>query len=242
MGKFISLFAILLLQSSLSWSQKAIPMAFNAAKITAAQLPKTLRFKGKPVEVYKWTDGLGENILITASFGPYADKPKDDIGDPASTVELYAFHYIKKDTAYKLLWKTTDAEKACQFDLTAQFIKASLMITDLDNDNIAETTVQYKLVCRSDVSPAYMKLIMHEDSVKYALRGFMWVQASAEEKFTVTEKDMNLEKLPKKSDEIEQLFQSYGRYETEKEFKNAPPSFLEFAKKQWFKFVIEKFE
>ena len=51
-----------------------------------------------------------------------------------------------------------------------EFIKNAAVVTDLDQDGIAETTVQYKLACRSDVSPALMKLVMHEGETKYAHR------------------------------------------------------------------------
>jgi hypothetical protein len=98
------------------------------------------------------------------------------------------------------------------------------------------------LACRSDVSPAYMKLIMHEDTMKYSLRGPMWINAGADDKFTVTENDMNLEKLPVKTDEYEQILQSFGRYESEKEFATAPAVFLQHARKQWMKYVKESFE
>ena len=116
-----------------------------------------------------------------------------------------------------------------------------MTITDLDADSIAETTVQYKLACSSDVSPALMKLVMHEGETKYALRGMMWY-GSPEEKFTVTEKDANLETLPgyKKTDE--EYFKTWGRYETEKEFATAPPEFLKHAQQQWMKFAKESSE
>ena len=44
-------------------------------------------------------------------------------------------------------------------------------ITDLDSDGIAESTFLYKLSCRSDISPARLKLIMHKGAAKYAMRG-----------------------------------------------------------------------
>ncbi|MER3498079.1 MAG: hypothetical protein C4308_05305 [Chitinophagaceae bacterium] len=69
----------------------------------------------------------------------------------------------------------------------------------------------------------------------------MWTQTT-EGGFDVTEKNMSLEKLPAKQDEWAGILQTYGRYETEKEFKNAPSQFLVFARRQWVKFAIEKFE
>ena len=223
------------------WFPLLAQTAFSANKITAVQLPKTIKFKGKLEEAWQWKDKLGDNILITSLIKPYRANPSKENSDE-HTSELHAFHYIKKDTAYKLLWLLSDAVKNCPFDITLEFINGAISITDLDRDGIAETKVQYKIVCRSDVSPAGMKLIMHEDTVKYALRGFMWLQQGPEHEFEITEKDVNLENLPKPEEEWERYSQLAGRYETEKNFKKASPVFLSYARKEWLKYVKESFE
>ena len=215
-------------------------ISIQPVKLTTATLPPGIRFKGKLYEAWQWTDKLGENLLVTSVVEPYNDKEKDEDGESGQSAELHAFHFIKKDTSYKLLWKIIDAVKICPFDITCGFIKDATTVTDLNNNGIAETTVQYSLACRSDVSPAYMKLIMHEDTVKYSLRGAMWLKSSPEDSFTVTESTVNLEKLPKKKDEYEQAVQGFGRYENEKEFAAAPPAFLTYARSQWMKHVKEK--
>ncbi|MBK6937949.1 MAG: hypothetical protein IPH18_14505 [Chitinophagaceae bacterium] len=209
-------------------------------KLAVADIPASITIKGKAEEVWKWEDKTGENYLITSIVAPYkvkCDYPQMD--EPCFTTELNAYHYRKAGDKYELVWKAEDAEKSCAYDNTCEFIKDAATITDLDADYLAETKVQYKVACRSDVSPAYMKLIMHEGESKYSLRGLMWLKASDEDRFTVTESDANLEKTPKKQDEFEQILQSYGRYETEKEFASAPPEFLSFAKHEWMKYVKE---
>lgn len=211
----------------------------SAVNVPADQVPPGLKFRGTVDGAWQWKDKLGENLLITTMVTPFVENAD---GEEAKTAELHAFHYIKKDTSYKLLWKISDAEKECPFDLSAQFINDPVIVTDIDNDGVGETTIQYKMACRSDVSPAYMKIIMHEDSAKYSLRGLMWIKASEEEQFTVTENDMNLEKQPKKTDEYEALIQRFGRYETEKEFAAAPAGFLAHARSRWMKFVKESLE
>jgi hypothetical protein len=216
--------------------------AIVPVELRVDQIPASLKFRGKLHEAWQWTDKLGDNILITSFVTAFDDKQKNEYGEGGQTAELHAFHFIKKDTTYRILWKISDAEKACPFDITTEFMKGSTMVTDLDSNGIAETTIQYKLACRSDVSPAYMKLIMHEDTLKYSLRGTMWIKAGADDTFTVTENDMNLEKIPKKTDEYEQILQSFGRYESEKEFATAPAAFLQHARKQWMKYVKESFE
>jgi hypothetical protein len=212
-----------------------------ATKIKAAALPAEIKFRGKAKEIWQWKDKLGNNILVLSILEPYQAKTK--IPDEwAYSVELFAVHYVQAGSEYKTLWRLNDLVKECDVDHVADFIKGSTTITDLDKDSIAETKVQYKLACRGDVSPSDMKLIMHEDSLKYALRGSMWVWAGGDQDsvFRVTEKDVNLEKLPPvKEEDYEKLF---GRYQTEKDFKNAPSSFLVFARKEWLKYAKESFE
>jgi hypothetical protein len=221
-------------------SEQAI--AIVPVELKLGQIPAALKFRGKLNEAWQWDDKLGKNILITSYVDAFGDNKKNEFGEEGQTAELHAFHFVKKDTGYMLLWKISDTMKSCPFDLTVAFMKGSATVTDLDSNGIAETTIQYKLACRSDVSPAYMKLIMHEDTMKYSLRGPMWINAGADDKFTVTENDMNLEKLPVKTDEYEQILQSFGRYESEKEFATAPAVFLQHARKQWMKYVKESFE
>ena len=99
-----------------------------------------------------------------------------------------------------------------------------------------------QLACRSDVSPSYKKLVMHEADAKYVLRGMMWIPSTPTEQLKVTDTNANLEKLPKHDDEYESYLLTIGRYENEKDFKTAPPAFLDHARRQWISFVRESFE
>jgi hypothetical protein len=210
-------------------------------KGTAADIPAAIKLKGKVKEVWKWTDRTGENILITTVVAPYNDPDNLKSDELPSTSELYAFQYVKKDSGYQQVWMLADAEKKCEYDISCEFLKDAVSITDLDEDGIAETTVQYKLACRSDVSPALMKLVMHEGQTKYALRGMMWYGGPGE-KFEVTENDANLETLPGYHKTDDEYYKTWGRYESEKEFAAAPPAFLKHARQQWMKFAKESLE
>lgn len=233
MQRVIILFAFSLLPLSPS------AQTLTSAKIAPGELPETIKFKGRAHEVWQWKDSLGENWLILSTT---------DItySNDEQTKQLFAYHYCKKDTGIRLLWKLNDVIQQCPVDIAVEFIKGSTSITDLDKDGIAETTILYKLVCRGDVSPADMKLIMHEDSVKYALRGSMWspfISDNPEEAvMPITEKDVNLERLQGYKETTEEYFKAYGRYKTEKEFVKAPSSFLIFARRQWLKHVKESFD
>lgn len=212
----------------------------SASLITAEQVPASAKYEGKLQEAWQWTDQSGDNILITSAVEPYEDKEKNEYGEEGWTSALNAYLYVKKDSDYQLLWKANDGEKSCPFDITCEFIKGSTSVTDLDNDGIAEATIQYRLACRSDVSPAEMKLIMHEGAEKYLLQGLSWLKASPEDSFTVNESDANLETLPGYNKTEDEFMKTFGRYDSEKGFAGAPPEFLNYARKQWMKFVKEK--
>ena len=179
--------------------------------------------------------------MITARITPFGVKAKDPTEDDGQSAELYAFHYAKNDGEFKQIWMITDTEKECPFDITCDFIKNAVVITDLDADGIAETTLQYKLACRSDVSPALKKLIMHEGPTAYTLQGLMWYD-NPDEKFEVTESNANLETLPGYKKTEDEYLKTFGRYESEKGFAGAPPAFLAYARQQWVKFVKESFD
>ena len=214
------------------------PVSIAPVKIAVADIPATIKVKGTIQEIWKWSDNLGENVLITSSVAPHDEKSKD--GEEGQSAEIHAFHYAQKDGDYTQVWVMNDAEKSCPVDITCDFIPGSATITDLDKDGIAEIKVQYSVACRGDVSPATMKLIMYENGVKYALRGSMWIPYSPDFKYTVTEKDVNMESSPKLKDEGDEMLRTFGRYENEKEFATAPPEFLIHARSEWLKYNKEK--
>jgi hypothetical protein len=237
MTRIIVIF-LLALHSSISQAQPRIV----SEKITAAQLPKAITFNGKLLEVWTWNDNSGENFLLLTNVADYPVKSAGYNEDSRSS-DIYAYQYVQTDTGYRMVWKLIDFIKECPFDITLAFFKGSVSITDLDADGIAEATIIYKLSCRSDVSPDYMKLIMREGTAKYSLRGWMCDPGNGEQKQACVEEDsLNLEKLTKPTDEWEQMLLSFGRYETEKEFANAPVSFLSFARHQWLKYVKKSFD
>lgn len=174
----------------------------------------TLELKGKPVNAQSWKDLNGKNLLFLTQTGIIQGKT-----DTCQSAELYLYHYIHEGGQFSLIRKIYDVVKDCQFDIYAGFLGSSLTITDLDNDNFAEITILYKLTCRSDVTPASMKLIMIENGDKYALRGSM---LNAYIKHLSDTERMK---------EIKEY--GWGKYTVDKSFKKAPIVFLEFSKKRW---------
>ncbi|MEO8446466.1 MAG: hypothetical protein ABI528_03175 [bacterium] len=155
----------------------------------------------------QWTDNLGDNLIevIETDVSWNGDK---------RTKELYAYHYITNAGEKKQLWKVYDFIKDCEVDVTLNYIDGSLIVTDLNNDGISETIFMYRMSCKGDVSNDDMKLIMHEGSKKYAIRGSMNLI-------------MNGQSLQQ------------GSMKVDGAFDNAPESFLDLAKEQWNKFNTE---
>lgn len=116
--------------------------------------------------------------------------------------------------ADKELWKAKDFVENCEFDLTLEPLQASFKVTDLDGDGVPEISFIYKLGCRSDVSPLTAKFLMYEGTTKYALRG-QTQERVGENEF------------------------AGGDFKADPSFKQAPTSFLDFAKAQWNAFVLQ---
>lgn len=207
-------------------------------KGTRADIPPGIRFTGSLKEVWSWKDRNGDNLLITTLTEPYADKEKNEFGEEGQSAELHASLFTRTEGEYVLAWKLDDKEKSCPFDITCDFVKDALTVTDLDANGLAEVTLLYRMACRSDVSPAEMQLVMYEGQNKYVLKGLTWY-GSPEDKFEVTESTANLETLPGYKKTEEEFMKTWGRYESEKGFAGAPPAFLSYARKRWMMFVKE---
>jgi hypothetical protein len=184
-------------------------------------LSDSARFKSKITgnikQFMRWTDHLGDNYLIltvTDKIKTAVKKSRSgkDCNDGCVDKELYAYHFIGKDS---LLWKLADFEKACEFDNIVEFRKGATTITDLDNNGLAEVWIMYSTTCTSDISPRTLKLIMYEGNKKYAIRGT-----------SQPSKNMTDEKFG-------------GKFNPDKEFDGLPQSFKDFARNLWMKYLYD---
>ncbi|MGQ9896034.1 MAG: M949_RS01915 family surface polysaccharide biosynthesis protein [Acidobacteriota bacterium] len=136
-------------------------------------MPRATRgsVKGNFKQGFRWNDLDGEHYLILTETGPFGSRQPSLDFDTPQTAELYAYCFTVTNGRFSQAWRITDFVRDCPLDTTAEFIPAATEITDLDNDGSAEVWVMYKTACRSDVSPATLKIIMYEGNQKYALRG-----------------------------------------------------------------------
>lgn len=182
------------------------------------ELPKDIVYEGEIVNAVKWTDNLGENVVITTETGIYDSKkfPKENDGSDA---EIFAYHYILEKNKFKQTWKVYDYISDCPVDIVAEFLDNTFQITDLNNNGVGEIWLMYKTVCHGDVSPFEMKIIMYEGQQKFALRGETKIMYGIDDK--------------------ENKLYTGGEYKIDKAFSDGPKMFLDFAKKLWKKNILE---
>lgn len=131
-------------------------------------------YRGGFKQGFRWNDLNGENWLIlteTGEFTPPGRKRRTDGSDEFRQAELYAYRFVNVNGVFSKAWQIKDFVRECPLDITAEFILPATEITDLDGNGIAEAWVMYKTACRGDVSPATLKIIMYENTRKYAMRG-----------------------------------------------------------------------
>lgn len=216
--------------SSVPVKDSTIPVS-----ITQGDIPSYISFKGNFYSGYKWMDKTGQNLLILSTNSLTTDNK--EIGEQENTMELFARLYNLSGPKPSVVWDLYDAEKKCIFDITCEFINCN--VSDLDNDSLKEVLVMYKLSCRSDVSPATMKLIMREGKTKYALRGKMvFIIPDIPDTLFAETREIDLSKISKE-ELANKMFRDWGCYENANDFKNAPPAFLEYAKQFWRDHSIE---
>ena len=190
----------------------------NPIILNVSELPNDIKYEGKIVNAIKWTDNLGENIVITTETGIYESKNfKHENG--GRDAEIFAYHFIVENNNTKQTWKVYDSVSDCPVDIVAEFIDHTFKITDLDNNGLAEIWLMYKTVCHGDVSPSDMKIIMYEGKQKFAIRGENKVMHGIDDNGT-------------------KMYMG-GEYKIDKAFSDGPKVFLDFAKELWNKNIIE---
>lgn len=179
--------------------------------VEARSLPRGAVFRGDLVAAREWTDRAGHNILLLTRTPEFTSRGECDSSLPCRDQELYAYHYVLGPGGYSLLWTVTDFVRECDLDMAVAFEPRSIAITDLDRDGVGETGFMYVLGCAGGVDPLTMKLIMHEGTTKYAIRGST---------------DLAAEYGP----------WAAGRMVVDAALSGAPPAFQTFAVQQWKRF------
>jgi hypothetical protein len=199
----------------LAFSALHLSAQITTTTLSAAQLPKTLSIKGNLIKGLKWNDKNGENWLILTQTGAF--KSKNQNADNTDIInydtELYAYLFIKTGSSFKQVWRVTDFVRECPLDMKADFVPDAIEVTDLDKNGLAESWLLYRTYCKSDVSPSTQKLIMYENTKKYAIRGETKIKMGSE--------------------------MYGGQINIDDNFKLGNKIFMNFAKQKWEKFAYE---
>ena len=145
----------------------------NATYLSEKDIPKSIKFDGTFKEAVQYKDKEGEHLVLTSEGG---EQKGDD-----RTKFVYGYCYLKNGDHLALQWKLYDLSGTCAEDVEAQFLPKTLAVTDLNKDGVAEVWLMYLAACKGDVSPSNLKIIMHEGSKKYAVRGTTRVKVNATE-------------------------------------------------------------
>ena len=144
--------------------------------LAPAVVPATLKHSGRVVQALRYTDRTGTYTVLATQSGPAAD-PAAQSSD-GRRADLYAYQYSAAGVAPS--WQVHDFEADCPVDIEAQFRPKGVTVTDLDHNGTAEVWLVYRTTCRGDISPSTQKIIMHEGTRKYAVRGTSRVVAGQE--------------------------------------------------------------
>jgi hypothetical protein len=128
-----------------------IPLEEARKNFTAAEL--------ELVRAIGWDDSLGSNRVTFAQ--------RDRGNGRALVVE----HTLTAKHATRVVRTVKDQVEECEFDVIAQFLPASVTVTDVNRNGIGEVSFAYRVDCVSDVSPVTQKLLVLESGKKHILRG-----------------------------------------------------------------------
>ncbi|RYY25025.1 MAG: hypothetical protein EOP41_05455 [Sphingobacteriaceae bacterium] len=179
--------------------------------VALADLPKNVHYQGKPMQAVQFQDKTGNYLALSTQTGSLPQNGNDEFRQ----AHVYGYVYQLKDKATPvLLWQLHDLVTECNLDMEAAFIPGSFAVTDLDKNGKAEVWLTYRLACRGDISPAELKIIMHEGTTKYAMRGIGRLK-------------------------VGKITQHDGGLILSSSFNKAPAGFRQYAGKLWNKYVQE---
>ncbi len=160
---------------------------------TSTALPESIK-KQVPGEIkghFNFTDTLGQHFLVLAREHKIEANEKEYIA-------IRALQFISDDTAWKQEWIIKDYIECQGVDISGEFLINLVSFSDLDANNIVETTIPYYLICAGGIEPRLTKVIMRQREVKYAVRGESFVRVDEKTSYGGTFKaDKELDLVPK---------------------------------------------
>ena len=148
-------------------AQAALPQV-KTTHLKKTGLPAAIKYKGEFTDAIQYADKEGIHIVLTTE--DILATPADD-NENVYTGSLHAYSYLEKANGLTLSWQLNDDAGPCGADLDARYRAGSLAVTDLDQNGVCEVWLIYRVSCHGYQTPSPMKVIMHEGSGKFAMRG-----------------------------------------------------------------------
>ena len=146
----------------LAWKQ--LPATVQKYYQTNSKLNKLALSTKDIVAIRSWVDATGTNYLV--QLQRFNEDATSD--NPAGEV-ISHLYYLDKEKAQRV-WQIYDYV-SCDLDVIANYAKDSAVVTDIDNNGVAEVSVPYYIGCRGGVDYDEMKIITYEGARKFAIRG-----------------------------------------------------------------------
>ncbi len=127
-------------------------------------LPVAWRLPGKLLDLVRWRDAGGENLLAVAEVG------NGDFGEPGYRSELHALQLVSEGTKKARVWKLYDFNSNALESMA--YSRGSYAVRDLDGDGHAEVAFWYYKTC-DGMDPDTLKYMLYSRGRKYAIRGTM---------------------------------------------------------------------
>jgi hypothetical protein len=141
-------------------------------------VPAGYEYQGALLNVIAVEDKHGSSVIVVSQTPVQASKTWAD----SRETELFVYRYLTKPSGAHLEWRLYDFVKECPVNLEAKLLSGAeaegISVTDLDGDQDAEVWIAYRLVCRGDMSPATLKIIMYEGKKEHSMRGKSKVKIS----------------------------------------------------------------
>ncbi|HYO22053.1 MAG TPA: hypothetical protein VER36_06580 [Flavisolibacter sp.] len=210
--KFVLLGYCLFL-SSIGFSQH------DLRRVSISTLPEQIKLIKDISVAIRWTDSIGDHVVLTTQK---IKRPSDDVffrrgerGLPEkSTSDLFeepqlpaTYSFTIKNDSAELNWKVVGTIKACAQGTEGDKLKGSFIVTDLNEDKIAEVWIIYKGICVDDETQANMRITLCQTNKRYTMSGTRSIKIEGE------------------------TFK--GFYQFDQAFKNAPTVFVAYAEKLW---------
>jgi len=158
-------------------------------QVNIGDLPEEIREIKYISKAVRWTDSLGDNVLLTTkkivkqvekkflpktSFDPLFKRVKSPYSTQkkykTETFPPYAYHFLIKDDTAILTWKVAGSSKYCENE-EGNHLRNWFVITDLNKDSKAEAWLIYKSPCISQKDSGSLEIVMYQNDFRSTLTG-----------------------------------------------------------------------